>query len=405
MIPSRVREDDLRVLAESARTTKPISLGPRRTASPHEFYRYPGRFPPEFVRSAIETFSEPGDLVLDPFVGGGTTAVEAALTGRRALVADINPLATFVTRAKTTPLTASQLRLVRCWLDTIPTRAKVNQWAPVYEDWRSAGYLRHLESRATWRISKLIRIALVTLPAADAAVERFCRCIVLRTGQWALDMGRRIPTVSEFRSTLVSHGIGMVEAATKFSSRTLSDNSSLPVVLDAAVPGLSLHPRLRQMGSPNLIVTSPPYPGVYSLYHRWKVFGRKETPAPYWIADREDSNGMSHYTMSARTNDNLDKYFHRLHAAYSDISLISSCHTSLIQIVGFSDIKNQLPRFLEGMSAAGFTEFYLPPSLAKTSDQRLWRSVPGRRWWTQAHSRKSVTSQTAKEVVLFHRLT
>jgi hypothetical protein len=43
----------------------------------HDLYRYPARFSPLFARAAIETFTEPGDTVLDPFAGGSTTLVEA----------------------------------------------------------------------------------------------------------------------------------------------------------------------------------------------------------------------------------------------------------------------------------------------------------------------------------------
>lgn len=39
----------------------------------HQYYRYPARFSPQFVRTAIEQFTKPGDLVFDPFMGGGTT--------------------------------------------------------------------------------------------------------------------------------------------------------------------------------------------------------------------------------------------------------------------------------------------------------------------------------------------
>jgi DNA methylase len=42
----------------------------------HGFYKYPARFSPAFVRAAIETFTQPGDIVLDNHVGGGTTLVE-----------------------------------------------------------------------------------------------------------------------------------------------------------------------------------------------------------------------------------------------------------------------------------------------------------------------------------------
>ncbi len=63
----------------------------------HNFYRYPARFSPVFVRQTIETLTNPGDLVIDPFVGGGTTVVEALALGRRRVGADISSLATFIT--------------------------------------------------------------------------------------------------------------------------------------------------------------------------------------------------------------------------------------------------------------------------------------------------------------------
>src|SRR5580704_17528874 len=64
----------------------------------HGYYKYPARFSPQFARSAIETFTRPGQLVLDPHVGGGTTVIEARATGREAVGVDISPLAEFVTR-------------------------------------------------------------------------------------------------------------------------------------------------------------------------------------------------------------------------------------------------------------------------------------------------------------------
>ena len=70
----------------------------------HDFYRYPARFSPQFVRAAIKAFTQPGDIVLDPFMGGGTTLVEARVMGRRAIGVDISQLATFIARVKTTPL-------------------------------------------------------------------------------------------------------------------------------------------------------------------------------------------------------------------------------------------------------------------------------------------------------------
>jgi len=61
---------------------------------------YLGTFPPVMARVLIEAFSDPGDLVFDPFSGRGTTMLEARLAGRRAVATDMNPLAVALTRAK-----------------------------------------------------------------------------------------------------------------------------------------------------------------------------------------------------------------------------------------------------------------------------------------------------------------
>src|SRR5258706_15161071 len=74
----------------------------------HCFYKYPARFSPGFVGSAIDAFSKPGDTVLDPYMGGGTSIVEALARGRRAIGSDINSLALFVTKAKTAKLTEAE---------------------------------------------------------------------------------------------------------------------------------------------------------------------------------------------------------------------------------------------------------------------------------------------------------
>jgi modification methylase len=46
---------------------------------------------PALARKAIETYSEPGDLILDPMCGIGTTLVEAIHTGRQALGVELEP--------------------------------------------------------------------------------------------------------------------------------------------------------------------------------------------------------------------------------------------------------------------------------------------------------------------------
>ena len=60
--------------------------------------RYRGNWSPYIPRNVILKYSKPGDIVLDYFVGGGTTAVEAKLLGRRCIARDINPAAVGLTK-------------------------------------------------------------------------------------------------------------------------------------------------------------------------------------------------------------------------------------------------------------------------------------------------------------------
>ena len=82
----------------------------------HGFYRYPAMFSPVFAREFISQFTKPGDLILDPFAGGGTSLVEARALGRSAIGIDISQLAVFVSNAKTTTLTDSDIGSIRKWM-------------------------------------------------------------------------------------------------------------------------------------------------------------------------------------------------------------------------------------------------------------------------------------------------
>lgn len=77
----------------------------------HNIHSYTAKMIPQISRYLIERFSEKDDLVLDPFCGSGTTLLEACLLERNAVGIDINPLASLISKVKTTPLDASKLDL------------------------------------------------------------------------------------------------------------------------------------------------------------------------------------------------------------------------------------------------------------------------------------------------------
>ena len=94
-------------MAENERISKTLarvdwdfqgSSTPQRTV--HSFHWFPGNFIPQIPAYLIQLLSAPGEIVLDPFCGSGTTGVEAIQLGRRAWLTDINRASIQVTRGK-----------------------------------------------------------------------------------------------------------------------------------------------------------------------------------------------------------------------------------------------------------------------------------------------------------------
>ena len=64
---------------------------------------YLASFPAALAHAFIARYSRPGDVVLDPFSGRGTTPLQACAEGRIGAGNDLNPLAFLLTAAKVDP--------------------------------------------------------------------------------------------------------------------------------------------------------------------------------------------------------------------------------------------------------------------------------------------------------------
>ena len=93
----------------------------RQGHSLHEI-SYRACFKPQLPEYFIDKFTEPGDLVADPFLGRGTTPLQAHIMGRRAAGSDINPLSVMLLRARLNPPALSE---VEKRLDRIIAEAEI----------------------------------------------------------------------------------------------------------------------------------------------------------------------------------------------------------------------------------------------------------------------------------------
>lgn len=75
----------------------------------HGWHPFPAKFPPQLPEIFIENLTLPNDTVLDPMLGSGTTLLEAARLGRRAVGCDIDPLALIIAETKLSPVGPGQI--------------------------------------------------------------------------------------------------------------------------------------------------------------------------------------------------------------------------------------------------------------------------------------------------------
>lgn len=237
----------------------------------HNLHPWPAKFIPQIPAEVIAACSEPGDLVLDPFAGCGTTAVEALRAGRSVLATDINPLAVLITQAKSAPPASAERDRIAAWsaglrpvrvskdlLDAAPAIPNIGYWfdpaviaqlsflrGAIDELGRSTTFLRvvfsaivnavsHQESETRYRrVERDIR--------ASDVIERFQR-----------RLARALAMAADFEAAVPSGDATATVACC--DARALED----------ATGGATC----------DLAVFSPPYPNAfdYHLYHRFRLF-------------------------------------------------------------------------------------------------------------------------------------
>ena len=78
----------------------------------HSFHPYSAKYIPHIPHYLISELSKKNDVILDNFMGSGTTLVESKILGRNAIGIDVNPLACLVSKVKTTNIYKSELEKI-----------------------------------------------------------------------------------------------------------------------------------------------------------------------------------------------------------------------------------------------------------------------------------------------------
>lgn len=233
----------------------------------HGFHPYAARLPPSLVRQAVATWSKPGHTILDPFCGSGTVLVEAFAQGRKALGFDASPLAVAISETRTTLLSKEERGL----LLTVGTRlaeesedrARRRVKLPAISAWARREHAQFFPHVFLELYGLRALVFAYDGPAAVVRALRLCLSSMLtkfmRTGLTAPRDGQ-------------DKRIGRGVPSSFYGRRVQELVRQLGALADAVPPGTT-PPVVRQgdardvrgvrKGSVNLVLTSPPYAGVY----------------------------------------------------------------------------------------------------------------------------------------------
>jgi len=86
----------------------PVKAG--KATAIYNAHSYHTKVPPQGIEPYIAHYTDPGDLVLDPFCGSGMTGVAALMQGRRVILNDLSPAAAHIAYNYCTPVDVTALR-------------------------------------------------------------------------------------------------------------------------------------------------------------------------------------------------------------------------------------------------------------------------------------------------------
>jgi len=247
-----------------------------RTKHVHSLHPYLGKFIPQLVEVFLRRHFKPGDCIYDPFVGSGTTLVEANAFGAAGVGCDISAFNCLLSRVKTQKYALANVDLaLRGVLEQTPRTAEgvvpdeASNWL---QAWYAPQALREL---LAYECVASQTLAEAEWDAARVVLSRAARS-ARQTKHFDLDFPRQ-PVTASYWCHKHKRACRPVAEAMKFLRRYTSDTARrlrafAAIQSDQAVAVIHGDARVVDLPlEPSGIITSPPYPGLidYHEQHRY----------------------------------------------------------------------------------------------------------------------------------------
>ena len=389
--------------------------------STHAWHPFPAKFPPQLPSYFIERLSEPGDVVLDPMFGSGTTVLEAVRLRRNAIGCDIDPLARLIAEAKLARLdSVAMLRVGRAVVEQAKrsffaerhrleaalaerfegrTRTFVDYWFRPTQQLELVALLDAIESYASPETWRFLHMAFSSTIIAKSGGVSLARDLAHTRPHRVLDKKPKC-AFDEFEKRLklmlASDGLPQSCTEARILARS-AENTGLPTA------------------SVDLVVTSPPYANNAIDYMRahkfslvwlgWKIedlthirarcLGHDAKTQREWhdLPDQcEDTVGRL-ASVDQHKAAALRRYFGEMSAVMAEMYRVLKSGKAAIVVVGSSNLRGIDVETHKGLAAVGASAGFQLAHIGVRRLDRDKRMMPAR-WGKE---RKSQIEQRMHE--------
>lgn len=272
-----------------------------RTKYVHRLHPYLGKFIPQLVEIFLRKYFAPGQTVLDPFAGSGTTLVQANELGVNAVGYDISAFNVLLVRAKTKRYNLKKVRQeILDILDKVENATRLNIYQPTLWHSNGNGKAKKAKSKSDYLNQWFAPQALQELLTYRDLIETYedqeiLKVILSRSARsarltthfdldfpkapqtepyWCYKHSRTcVPTTNAFQF-LRRYSIDTIRRLEEFATRRTNAKATI------------VHGDSRKSSLPKIdgLITSPPYVGLIN-YHEQHRYA-------YELLDLEDRSGL-----------------------------------------------------------------------------------------------------------------
>ena len=392
----------------------------------HGWHSFPAKFPPQLPEFFISRLTQPGDVVLDPMMGSGTTLLESVRLGRRAIGCDIDPLALTITKAKLTPIKTAQIVQVGCRLLQAAEQSHNTRRAALRKDLSArfdAGTLAFLDY---WFLpeTQLELLALIQeieklrpMKLQNFFVMIFSSVIIAKTAGVSLarDLAHTRP-----HKVLGKKPVSAFDEFLKRLSKVVASGTNA----DLGGGAMLKHKRAQNTGLPSdsvdLVITSPPYANNAIDYMRAHKFslawlnhtikdlsalrsrylghdavGGKQDDAP--LPRQCETTAKKLGKLSASKGAALRRYFSEMREVIREMHRVLKPEKPCIIVVGSSVLSGLDVETDRGLAAIGEAEGFELAGIGARRINRDRRMMPAR---TNGHALTQIENRMHDELII-----